>query len=139
MRKSGDVTAQERATLHARKTKKLFDMQISPLKALPMTMFMLYMVGNEIQIFSIMFVGMSIISPITTFFQAGSSFAMFAGDDTVRSEVTRAKLCFQACCCVALAVGLVKLSWMGLLPTAAVDWMDHSRPFVVERSWGSVL
>ena len=50
---------------------------IGPLKSIPMNGFMMYMIGNQIGIWSIMMLGM-------TFFRVISSFAGFKATSTVR-------------------------------------------------------
>eukprot|EP00658_Telonema_sp_P-2_P064236 TRINITY_DN53159_c0_g1_i1.p1 TRINITY_DN53159_c0_g1~~TRINITY_DN53159_c0_g1_i1.p1 ORF type:complete len:118 (-),score=35.93 TRINITY_DN53159_c0_g1_i1:60-413(-) len=61
---SPSAAAAQDEVQHSRKLKRIQALQISPVTQLPMTLFMLWMVGNEIQIFSIMFVGMSVMNPI---------------------------------------------------------------------------
>ena len=101
-------------------------MQFQPVTQLPMTVFMLWMSGNDIHIFSIMMTGMAIYQPFNSLIGTNTAFKMFENDKTIASDVFRGKLVYAACCCVALLVGLVKLSWMGLLPTSASDWMEHA-------------
>ena len=111
-----------------RKVKRLNAIQMSPVSSLPMNMFMLWMAGNEIGIFSIMITGNAIYSPITQLFKTNETFAAFNGDDEVKEELFRCKLVYMAMCVAALLVGLAKLHFMGLLPTAAADWLDHTPP-----------
>jgi ER membrane protein complex subunit 4 len=121
--------------------RRLTAMQFSPVTSLPMTLFMLWMVGNDISLFSIMFVGMAVTNPITTFLGTPKMFEQFdesvREDPSLRSAVTIAKLVYAASCVVALIVGLVKISWMGLLPVSVSDWMDHRPPTITEFSQGS--
>ena len=111
-----------------RKLKRLNGMQMSPVSSLPMNLFMLWMAGNEIGIFSIMITGNAIYSPISQLLKTNETFAAFNGDDEVKEELFRCKLVYAAMCVVALLVGLAKLHFMGLLPTAAADWLDHTPP-----------
>ena len=120
-----------------RKLRRIRSLQFQPATSLPMTLFMLWMVGNDISIFTIMFVGMSISNPIGALMNTGKVFAMFDSDPTVKKDVALAKLIHAACCLLALGVGLMKLSWMGLLPVSAIDWMDHSPPKYAELSFSS--
>ena len=117
-----------------RKLKRINDISYGPVKSLPMTLFMLWMVGNDIHIFSIMMISMAITTPMGSLMQTGNVFKMFEGDESVKGKLPLAKLTYAACCLAALAVGLVKLSWMGLLPTAYADWMDHTPPTVRETA-----
>jgi hypothetical protein len=128
------LTEQEKAAQHARKVRRINDMMLAPVKSLPMTLFMLWMAGNDIHIFSIMMTFMAITGPLTALGQTTSIFQMFADDTSVRSDVTKGKLVYVACCLVAFVVGLTKLHWMGLLPIAASDWVDHSAPFYAETT-----
>lgn len=122
------LTEKEREEQHARKLRRINDMQMAPVKSLPMTLFMMWMSGNDIHIFSIMITGMAIYQPIQALAATGTVFAMFNGDESVKGDVWRARLVYAALCVVALVCGLGKLHFMGLLPTAAADWMDHTPP-----------
>ena len=46
------------AALETLKLKKSWDLALSPMKSIPMNLFMLWMSGNSVQIFSILIVGM---------------------------------------------------------------------------------
>lgn len=113
---------------------RLNNVMLSPVKQLPMTLFLLWMVGNDISIFSIMFVSMAITGPFQAFGALGKAFELFdkqAKEDNNKElsrEIFQAKLIYLACCAAALLVGVVKLSWMGLMPVSAVDWMDRREP-----------
>lgn len=134
---------QEKEIKRLRVQKRLMDLQFGPVKALPMTLFMLWMVGNDISLFSIMFVGMAVSNPITSLLGTNKLFESFdemiREDPSLRSSVTQAKLIYAACCVVAFVVGLVKLSWMGLMPVSSLDWMDHRPPTAAEFSQQSSL
>lgn len=112
----------------ARKLKRLNDMQLGPAKSLPMMLFMLWMAGNEIHIFSIMITGTAISQPLQALFGVNDAFKLFAEDDDIKADVWRAKAVYLLMCLVALGVGFVKLSWMGLLPAMVTDWIDHTPP-----------
>ena len=128
------LTEAEKVAQHQRKVRRISDLQLGPVKSLPMTMFMLWMAGSDIHIFSIMMTGMAIYQPLQAMGAVGTIFKPFADDASVRSQVTQGKLIYLACCVVALCVGLAKLHFMGLLPTAAVDWIDHSAPVYEEMT-----
>jgi hypothetical protein len=128
------LTEQEKADQHARKVRRISDLQLGPVKSLPMTMFMLWMAGSDIHIFSIMMTGMAIYQPLQALGNTGSVFKMFSDEPALRGDVMRARLIYMACCLVALGVGLAKLHFMGLLPTSAVDWIDHATPFYQETT-----
>jgi ER membrane protein complex subunit 4 len=120
--------------------RRLTAMQFDPVRSLPMTLFMLWMVGNDISLFSIMFVGMAVTNPVTSLFGTPKVFEQFdeaiREDPSLRSTVLQAKLIYAACCIAAFVVGLVKISWMGLMPVSVSDWMDHRPPTITEFSYG---
>lgn len=120
--------------------KRIMDVQLGPIKSLPMTLFMLWMVGNDISLFSIMFVGMAVVNPIQSLLGTNKTFEMFSGDakedPALNGTILQGRVIFAACCVAALAVGIMKLSWMGLMPVSAVDWMDHRPPQYRELAVG---
>lgn len=119
---------------------RLNDLRMQPLKQLPMTAFMMWMVGNDVSIFSIMFVGMAVVNPLQAMFGASKVFVDFeedaAADRQIRSAVNQSKLIYIGCCIVAFFVALVKLNWMGLMPVSSMDWMDNTPPSYGEYSVG---
>lgn len=130
----GQGTVSSAKLQEQRKLSRLNAMSTAPIKNIPMTAFMLWMVGNDIHIFSIMFVSMSITQPLNALMATGTAFQMFEDDEKLTGSVRFAKIKYALCCLAALAVGLLKLKWMGLLPTQFADWMDHSPPVVSEIS-----
>ncbi|KAG5473151.1 hypothetical protein CUR178_03069 [Leishmania enriettii] len=120
---------------------RLSDIRTQPLKQLPMTAFMMWMVGNDVSIFSIMFVGMAVVNPLQSILGAGKMFADFEEDAKtdrqVRSAVNQARWIYIGCCLIAFLVALVKLNWMELLPVNSMDWMDHTPPTYQELSIGT--
>uniref|UniRef100_A0A915MZW3 ER membrane protein complex subunit 4 n=1 Tax=Meloidogyne javanica TaxID=6303 RepID=A0A915MZW3_MELJA len=54
--------------------KRVWDVALGPLKALPMNMFMMYMAGNTISIFPIMMVMMMVWRPIKTLLSVNATF-----------------------------------------------------------------
>ncbi|AIO00389.1 hypothetical protein LPMP_301630 [Leishmania panamensis] len=120
---------------------RLSDIRTQPLKQLPMTAFMMWMVGNEVSIFSIMFVGMAVVNPLQSIFGVGKMFADFEEDAKtdrqIRSAVNQARWIFIGCCLIAFFVALVKLNWMELLPVSSMDWMDNTPPTYQEFSSGA--
>ncbi|GET90763.1 hypothetical protein, conserved [Leishmania tarentolae] len=120
---------------------RLNDIRTQPLKQLPMTVFMMWMVGNEVSIFSIMFVGMAVVNPLQSILGAGKLFADFEedtkADRQIRSAVNQARWIYMGCCLIAFLVALVKLNWMELLPVSSMDWMDNTPPTYQEFSSGA--
>ena len=117
-----------------RKLAKMNALSLGPVKSLPMTAFMMYMTGNTVDIFPIMVTMMAIQQPITAMGTVTATFAMFEDDEDrdVKSKLFMAKVTFVLCCILALGVGLLKLSWMGLVPTSYADWMDPTPPLVLQ-------
>jgi hypothetical protein len=123
-----ELTLKDVAERRERKVRRITGIQMSPVSSLPMTLIMLWMAGNDIQMFSIMITGNAIYQPIAMLAQTGAQFASFDGDADVKDDLIKGKLIYAAMCVVALLVGLAKLHFMGLLPTAAADWLDHAPP-----------
>ena len=127
----------------ARIKRRITALQFQPVSSLPMTLFLLWMVGNDIGIFSIMFVGMAIMNPITALSNTKKVFEQFdadvAEDNSLRSDVMIGRLCYAGCCLIAMFVGLLKVSWMGLLPVSAVDWMNHAPAACEELGVAAIL
>jgi hypothetical protein len=118
------VAETEKVDLQARKVAKLNSLGMSPGGGIMQTCLMLWMCGSEIQMFSIMMLGMALSSPFKALANVSAVFAQFENDASVKSELFRAKLLYVALTLLSLGVALAKLHFMGLLPTAAVDWMD---------------
>ncbi len=123
--------------------RRIFALQFQPVAQLPMTLFLLWMVGNEIGIFSIMFVGMAITNPINALLDTKRVFEQFDGDvaedSSLRNDVLVGRLCYAGCCVIAMFVGLLKVSWMGLLPVSAVDWLSHAPTACEEMGIGAIV
>ncbi|AAZ11822.1 Protein of unknown function (DUF1077), putative [Trypanosoma equiperdum] len=134
MQEEGDAST-------ARTHRRLNDLRMQPLSSLPMTIFMMWMVGNDVSIFSIVFVGMAVTNPLQSMLGAAKVFEEFneeaEKDPHVRSAVGHSKLIYIACCFAALAVALIKLNWMGLMPVNAMDWLDSTPPQYKEQSMGT--
>ena len=124
-------TTADKEDLRARKLRKLNDMQLAPANSLPMMMFMLWMAGNDIHIFSILITGTAVSQPFSLALNVGGTFKVFEDDPSIKGDLWRAKTVYLLCCVVAMVVGLIKLSWMGLMPFAASDWVDHTPPTYV--------
>lgn len=138
---AGAVQLTDEEITRNRVISRLNDLRLQPLKQLPMTAFMMWMVGNDVSIFSIMFVGMAVVNPLQSIFGAGKVFADFdedaKADREIRSAVNQSKWLYIGCCLVAFLVALVKLNWMELLPVSSMDWMDNTPPSYGEFSTGA--
>eukprot|EP00004_Rigifila_ramosa_P012515 TRINITY_DN2708_c0_g1_i1.p2 TRINITY_DN2708_c0_g1~~TRINITY_DN2708_c0_g1_i1.p2 ORF type:complete len:107 (-),score=26.55 TRINITY_DN2708_c0_g1_i1:25-345(-) len=86
-----------------------------------MNLFMLWMAGNSVQIFSIMITVMAIFSPVKAIFGISSAFARFEG---AKVDLRLPKLAYLGLNCVAAGAGLWKLAALGLLPTSSDDWQS---------------
>lgn len=117
----GDVTKQEEQKLLTLKKKRAMDMGIAPGKQLFMTMFMLYMAGGGVHIFSIMIVGMSLLTPIKAITSVKTYFQPLEGDGI---DLTQPKLAYVALNFVGLGIALYKCFTMGLLPLSSTDWVN---------------
>lgn len=116
-----ETTARERDDIMV---KKAWEMAIAPAKQLPMTAFMMYMAGNSLQIFSVTMTGMALLGPIKALSQLvqGRVFNALETSGT-QSRLMTPKLVFGVLQIVALLLGVLKMQWMGLLPTTRSDWL----------------
>ncbi|KHN98090.1 uncharacterized protein MAM_03851 [Metarhizium album ARSEF 1941] len=105
-------TGEEMETL---KLKKAWELALGPVKALPMTVIMMYMSGNSLQIFSIMMVFMAFKNPIAGLMATNQTFERFNTDKNA-AQILQTKLVYVAMQLVALGVGIWKVNSMGLLP-----------------------
>jgi ER membrane protein complex subunit 4 len=95
----------------------------SPGKSLLSTMFMLWMAGSSIQIFSIMMTGMSLWNPLRALLGTNEAFKAFEKEEGIDLKVP--KLIYAGLQLVAIAVALYKCSTMGLLPLTSADWITY--------------
>ncbi|KAK9435225.1 ER membrane protein complex subunit 4 [Metarhizium brunneum] len=112
-------TGEEMETL---KLKKAWEVALGPVKALPMTVIMMYMSGNSLQIFSIMMVFMAFKNPIAGLMATNQAFERFNTEKNA-AQMLQTKLVYVAMQLVALGVGIWKVNSMGLLPTTRSDWL----------------
>lgn len=130
------VTKIDESKLLALKKKRAMDMATAPGKQLFMTMFMLWMAGAGVHIFSIMIVGMSVFNPIKAI---GSVQAYFQPLEADGLDLTQAKLTYIALNFVGLGVALYKCFTMGLLPLSSTDWVSLIEPRpITEISGGGI-
>jgi hypothetical protein len=95
-------------------------MQIAmrPGQQILMNAFMMYMSGNQLNVFSINITGSAILSPLSAIFSVDQTFAHIPA----KVDLQTAKLVFVALNLVWLGLGLYKMSSMRLLPTTSADW-----------------
>ncbi|MCL4127989.1 UNVERIFIED_CONTAM: hypothetical protein GTU68_013236 [Idotea baltica] len=114
--------------------KRAWDLALSPLKSVPMNLFLMYMAGNSISIFPIMMVGMMLIRPIKALWATNATFKQIEG-----THAGLQKLIFFLGNIVNVGVALYKCQSMGLLPTHASDWLAFQEPpLQVEYSYGGL-
>ncbi|KAJ1649577.1 hypothetical protein IWQ61_009383 [Dispira simplex] len=114
--------------------KKAWDQSFSPAKSLPMTLFMMWMSGNSVQIFNLVITVMMFFQPVKALSSVHEAFKRFeAPDSTTAVTGTDINLLFPKVVFVLLnllqiVLGLWKCSNMGLLPTTASDWLAFEVP-----------
>ncbi|RUS20082.1 LOW QUALITY PROTEIN: hypothetical protein BC937DRAFT_86397 [Endogone sp. FLAS-F59071] len=131
--------------------KKAWDAAMAAGKAIPMQGFMMWMTGNGVQIFSVMFTVMLFWQPIKAISNLGQGISEFvfkyvigwylsdiriffdryesttpskSGD----SSLLLPKLAFVGFQLALIAMGVYKCSAMGLLPTTSSDWVAFMGP-----------
>ena len=131
-----EVSKSEEQKLLALKKRRAFDMGIAPGRQMFMTMFMLWMAGGGVHIFSIMIVGMSVWTPIKAMTTVQTYFQPVEADGL---DLTQPKLIYIALNFLALGIALYKCFTMGLLPLSSADWTTLVEPKKVsEISGGGV-
>ena len=148
------------------KRQRLLNTALLPLKSLPITMFMLWTIGNDIHIFSLFFVFMSITGPIKQMLQLHELFewheeAATTGPSPMPAPGTLthhqeqallmhrqvllfmtkrvAMVLYLISCTVCLLIGLYKVNNMGLLPIYYTDFISPSPPHINPATDGFVL
>eukprot|EP01006_Ploeotia_vitrea_P031300 TRINITY_DN63616_c1_g1_i1.p1 TRINITY_DN63616_c1_g1~~TRINITY_DN63616_c1_g1_i1.p1 ORF type:complete len:144 (+),score=18.33 TRINITY_DN63616_c1_g1_i1:41-472(+) len=114
--------------------KKISELGWSPGKNLGMQAFLMWMAGSEIHIFSIMIVSMGFFNSISAIMGTNQAFAKLDTVPELAMEVQLHKLLYIALNLVGLGIAMVKCYWMGLLPTAAADWVNSTPRMAVEFS-----
>jgi len=107
------------------KSKRAWDLAISPAKSLPMNAFMLYMSGNGVQVFSISTLAMLLFSPFKAMSGMDKAFSQFmptasaSGGDPLFLQ----KLVYMLANLLPIGLALWKCQQMGLIPTGTGDWL----------------
>lgn len=78
------------------------------------------MSGNQPNIFSIMITSYVMYNPLKAIFSASQTFARFSDGAT---DVTLQKVVYILMNAAVCAFGILKMSWLGLLPTEPADWI----------------
>ena len=103
-------------------TKMSWAVAMAPGKQLPMMVFMFWMTGNGLHLFSIMMTGMALMTPVKSLMNMNTAFANIKMPDR-EINLTQQKLVYIGCVCAGLCVGAWKLNKMGLLPLTSADWV----------------
>eukprot|EP00668_Euglena_longa_P041919 GGOE01055243.1.p2 GENE.GGOE01055243.1~~GGOE01055243.1.p2 ORF type:complete len:143 (-),score=55.94 GGOE01055243.1:219-617(-) len=121
------------------KKDKLWEAAKSPRSGLFMNAFMMWMAGNEVHLFSIMITLMALVNSAKALFTTNSVFARLEVPAEFADDALRAKALFVLLNLVGLGMAMMKCYWLGLLPTAASDWVDGTLQLPVEFSSGSFI
>ncbi|KXS18386.1 DUF1077-domain-containing protein, partial [Gonapodya prolifera JEL478] len=111
--------------------KKAWEAALGPAKTVPMNAFMLWMSGSGVQIFSIMMLYMLFsggVQGITKVTQTFERFAIVEAGSSRADPLLLPKIIYVALQLAVIALGVWKLSSMGLLPTAQSDWLAFLQP-----------
>ena len=118
---------QQEQALAAKRQKMAMSIATQPGQQIAMQSFMMYMSGNQLNMFSINVTSMAIISPLTAIFSIDQVFRKVQHDTTTdegTNMLRLPKLIYLALNLVFLCVGLYKMSSMRLLPTTSADWIS---------------
>lgn len=99
---------------------------------LPMFLFIFWMTGSGLSIYTIMFTMQLATTPIKALTNVNTVFEQF---ETKGLNLTLPKLLYAACNCVTIALALYKFSNMGIIPVLPTDWSGLFAPkFAIESS-----
>ncbi len=92
----------------------------SPVSGFAMTAFMMYMMGNQINIMTMMFLFYQVMAPFNAILNIDKTFSQFEPDG-VKKHLPRTLFILGQCAIFGFL--LYKLKGMGLLPTESSDWL----------------
>jgi len=104
------------------KIKKAWEVAQSPFKNIFMTLFMAWMAGSSVHIFSIMITLYSFINPMKAILGTNEAFARFEEPGT---SLILQKLSYIAVNLITVGIAVYKCSVLGLLPTTVSDWVHY--------------
>ncbi|KAJ1510438.1 hypothetical protein HMI54_001597 [Coelomomyces lativittatus] len=110
------------------RNKKAWDHALSGGKQIPMNLFMMYMSGNSLQIFSIFITVMMFWNPIKALIGMQNGFQTLEGTGSDHLLLWKQKFAFIMFQLVNMGLALYKCQQMGLLPTAESDWLAFMPP-----------
>ena len=85
-----------------------------------MTLFMFYMTGNNLSIFTIMITVAFLFRPLSELFSINKAFVPFEGKGV---NLFLPKMLYLLLHLVILGAAIYKFSAMGVLPVNAIDWV----------------
>lgn len=115
---SAAASSKNADALVAKRKQKAMAIAMKPGQQVAMSAFMMYMSGNNLNIFSISTTSSAILGPLASIFQLDKTFGSLDVDTSM------AKLVYVGLNVAWLAVGLYKMSSMRLLPTTSADFAD---------------
>jgi hypothetical protein len=128
-----EISLEDRETLMV---KKAWELALAPLKALPMSAIMTYFSGSSLQIFSVTMTASLFWTPLKVL--ASSPTEIFNPLDTpgTHARLSMPKLVFIIGQLLSIVLGMIKLQYMGLLPTTTSDWLafQHYEPVSIHNS-----
>ena len=86
-----------------------------------MMLFMMYMIGNDLTIFTILFLFNFLSAPVKGLLNIGNVYLPYENKGI---SLIYYKFIYLAIQSVMMVIAGYKLSKMGLLPTSAGDWLD---------------
>ena len=98
---------------------KAWEFAKSPMSQLPMFLFIFWMTGSSLSIYTIMFTVQFATAPVKAIFNVMESFKQF---ETKGLSLVLPKLLFIACNCVTIGLAAYKFGNMGILPILPTDW-----------------
>jgi len=105
---------------------------------LPQQMFMMWMSGSQVHIFSIMMVVFSCRTPVMSFLNMSTNFARIE-DKEMESQFVWQKVAYLGCNLAAACLSMYQLQRLGLLPTSDSDWLEfYEQSEPMEYSAGSL-
>eukprot|EP00041_Stephanoeca_diplocostata_P015357 m.292726 g.292726 ORF g.292726 m.292726 type:complete len:175 (+) comp20008_c0_seq3:172-696(+) len=107
---------------------------------LPMNLFMMWMSGNHVNMYSMMMTGVMCWNPIKSLMSMNDKFKQRLGNLEEDQDFTLQKLAYLGINIVGVCLALYKLKNLGLLPTTESDWlefMQQSQP--LEASSGGFV
>ncbi len=113
---STDSTTNREKILHDR----AMEAAKSPVSGFAMTAFMMYMMGNQINIMTMMFLFYQVMAPFNAILNIDKTFSQFEPDG-LKKHLPRTIFILGQCAIFGFL--LYKLKGMGLLPTESSDWL----------------